>query len=591
MASVIETTSVALRHGKHSENLAFTGVSSEVTVDLGDDGTGTDINTTLRLHNGINPGGIELARGDMANVNTAALAKNRHLLGDKNLGYADLSNLETLSDSTAIATVLNTLHSYGLATDTQIEYLDEIKANTSMNNVVTSTLAEGRTEDAEGKNGNLAYTNMSNVNTKYLANNSYRTGSDGDKALAYADESNVNTTNLTLAASTRPNTMQGPVIASADLSNVDDTTIKNRLDDLNVEYTSNKDSLINPDSPELMTHYPTSGAVIDYVDSAIEGLDYVDPFFKNVKSWENLYTSDLTDIHFDTSSSLIDNGGTGFTTTQLAFNDGTTKTVSTLAPTDFDGSAIFEQVPLKLAIYALDSGDEDDPSLLQPTTFRLYPEYGTTNVSTQTITFVTEQGSQLVGTVKSVAHPTLSGIYRYVFTETSITGYDWEAIPEGMNTSILNAPMYDSSIAVNVTPILCAEILSVDINGAITTLNYIPTKVYSNIPSTSANIYHPVLIDETLQIGNNANVNIVTINNLPLIGGAGLLKSNLDNLPGMTDVDIIANNGAKWTINKSKTVDRSMVTISADEYDRLITAGQVWDTVKNTTAVTIRKWS
>lgn len=591
MASYSETTAIALRRGNHAENMSFTGTVGEVTADLGIVGDGTDIETTLRLHNGINPGGIALARQDCTNISTKALAENRQWLSDANLAYANLSNLEQLSSSTAIANVLNILHSYGLATETQIEELDEAKANVNMSNVITSTLASGRTEDAEGKNGNLAYTNMSNVNTKYLASNTYRSGVDNDKALAYADNSNVNTTNLTLAIADRPINMQGPVIAKADLSNVDDNTINERISDLNVEYKTNKDTYINTGSSELMTHYPTVGAVIDYVTESIENIDYLDPYFNKTKSWEALYTSAESDIHFDTNGQNIITAGTGFTTKQLAFADSDSKYVSTLAPTNFNGTDILEEMPLQLAIYTLNSGDEDDPSLLQPSSFRLYPEYGTTNVASQEITFVTENGSQLVGNLESVAHPTLSGVYKYVFTEISVTGYDWEPIPEGMNTSIINAPKYNSSVAINVMPVLTAEILNIDENGGITSLLYIPSEVSVDVSAVSSYIYHPVLVDETVQTGTNSNVTIKTINNLPTIGGAGLLKSSLDNLPGMTDAERAANNGAKWTVDKSKTVNRADVTISAAEYDRLITAGQMWDTVKNTTAVTIRKWS
>lgn len=591
MASVVETTAVSLRKGNTSECDNFTGVLGELVMCTGDSGEGTDINTGLRLHNGITQGGIVIANASMTNVNTKALARNRHLVGDKNLAYADLSNLETLYDTTAIATVLTTLHSYGLATVTQIEQLDSLKANRTMDNVLSSTLAEGRTEDAEGKNGNLAYANMRNVNTKYLANSSYRTGLDDDKALSYADVSNVNTTNLTLPSGTRPTTMQGPMIARADLSNVDDSVINNRISDLNVEYKTNKDTYINSKSTDLMTHYPTVGAVIDYVSDEIEKLDFLDPYFKNAKSWEALYTNELADIHFDDDISLLTTQGTNFTVKQQAFADSISKQVSTLAPTNLSSTGIFDAIPLQIAIYALDSGDEEDPTKLQPAVFRLYPEYGTTNVTEQTITFVTEAGSELIGTIKSVAHPNLLGVYKYVFTETSVSGYDWEAIPAGMNTSIINAPKYNSVTPINVIPVLCVEIADVNENGGITDLIYVPSFVNTVVPSTESIIYHPILADETVQTGNNANTTIKTINNLPLIGGAGLLKSNLDNLPGMTEVDISANAGAKWTINKNKTIDRASVTIPVEEYDRLITAGQLYDCVKNTTAVTIRKWS
>ena len=79
MASIQETTSIQLRKGNTAENLAFTGAIAEVSADLGADSTGTDINTTLRLHNGVIPGGIPMARADLTNVTTKTLASSRDL--------------------------------------------------------------------------------------------------------------------------------------------------------------------------------------------------------------------------------------------------------------------------------------------------------------------------------------------------------------------------------------------------------------------------------------------------------------------------------------------------------------------------------
>ena len=104
MASVVETKAVALRRGNHSENLAFTGVQGEVTADLGKDNLGTDINTTVRLHNGITKGGIPMARADLLNVSSKVLAENRPLIDDSNLAYADLSNLEKSGNNLMIPT-------------------------------------------------------------------------------------------------------------------------------------------------------------------------------------------------------------------------------------------------------------------------------------------------------------------------------------------------------------------------------------------------------------------------------------------------------------------------------------------------------
>ena len=231
MASIQETTSIQLRKGNTAENLAFTGAIAEVSADLGADSTGTDINTTLRLHNGVIPGGIPMARADLTNVTMKTLASGRDLYGDKNLAYADLSNIEELEDTDQQHVVRDYMHTYGLALNSQIEELDESKANRTMDNVDTSTLATGEGEAGKHSGKNLAYADMSNVTTVDLATS---TGHDG-KNLAYYDLDNINTANLIEATDTRPSTMSGPVIANADLSNVADNTIKERLNGLIVK--------------------------------------------------------------------------------------------------------------------------------------------------------------------------------------------------------------------------------------------------------------------------------------------------------------------------------------------------------------------
>ena len=205
MASISETTAISLRKGTHAENMAFCGVPGEVTADLGVSGDGTDVETTLRLHNGINTGGIPLATASMANVTTASLARNRNMLGDKNLAYADLSNLETLSDPSLIEKVVETLDEYGMATDEEVEDIAATKANVTMSNINTEVLAEatpGAYDSHAGKN--LAYYDMSNVNTKYLATTETRSSDPEDLPLAYYDQQNVDTTNLTLDPGNRP---------------------------------------------------------------------------------------------------------------------------------------------------------------------------------------------------------------------------------------------------------------------------------------------------------------------------------------------------------------------------------------------------
>ena len=119
MASFVETTAISLRKGDTTANMNFTGILGEITADLGYSSSGgaqgTDINTTLRLHNGVTKGGIPMCRADTRNITSQVLAENRPLFGDKNLAYADLSNIEKLTDAPTIERVVTVLTEYGLS--------------------------------------------------------------------------------------------------------------------------------------------------------------------------------------------------------------------------------------------------------------------------------------------------------------------------------------------------------------------------------------------------------------------------------------------------------------------------------------------
>ena len=208
MTSYVNTTAVSIRKGSTEANNGFTGVLGEVTADLGmpdDEGRvyGTDLHTTLRLHNGIDAGGIRMARADTRNITTEVLAENRETFGDKNLAYATLSNLEELNSSTQSGTINNIVDifmNYGLA-------------NKDCRNVDTSDLATA----GHGHSGeNLAYANMSNVNTVNLASSTGHAG----KNLAYADTSNINTANLVDTNIHTGDSSTGKPLAYADASNI-----------------------------------------------------------------------------------------------------------------------------------------------------------------------------------------------------------------------------------------------------------------------------------------------------------------------------------------------------------------------------------
>lgn len=606
MASIQETTAVSIRKGSTAENLAFTGTIAEVTADLGTDGTGTDINTTLRLHNGVVQGGIPIARADLTNVTTKALAKNRNLYGDSNLAYADLSNIEELTEDDQKNTVRDYMHSYGLALNTQIDDLDLRKANTTMDNINTEVLATGEGETGKHAGKNLAYADGSNVNAKYFADSQYRvTGEVGDDPLAYANLSNVSTTNLVASISTRPATMSGPVIANSDLTNVADDTIKDRIDSLNVdgqtyrvEYTNNKVNQINASSA---VNYPTTGAVIGYVASELNKLDYMNPNLDNASSWEPLYAASGTQYIYDNDIEKITISGSDFT--EEIENIKTTNTIRTIAPTN---KVLTSSIPLQIAIYSL---NEDDH---KPASFRIYPEYGTTPFNQQEIIFQNNVGSTIHAILFSYEHPSLTGVYKYSvgFSSNNVLGPDGsrERGGEGWNSSnnadFNSIPKYINISNISATPVLMVNVKTVS-SGILTAFDFIPENAPAEITDAEhITIAHPLINifdsdDETmaytLQPGNSASFDLLTTTDasLPSIGGASVIKTDFSNLPGMTATDIAENNNASWSINKVKAIPAvTSVTIPTSEYERLATIGQVWDSLKKIDSkIIFRQWS
>ena len=283
MASVIETTALSIRKGDHDANLNFVGILGEVSYDGGyaTDGNvlGTDINTTLRIHNAVTKGGIPLARADMRNITTELLAENRQYFDDKNLAYADLKNIEELEEQDDITRVVTIFENYGFVLDSTVKEYLESYALKDMTNVDTADLAT----DAGHSGKNLAYADTSNINTADLASSAIHNGTDGNKPLAYADGSNLDTTQLTTSPAI------GPALARQDLSNVPQSFWDDLLiNDYNFETKNNKDSVIPEDDAEVIAgHYPETNAVKHYVDSVIREGSFLTRNMKNASSFEN----------------------------------------------------------------------------------------------------------------------------------------------------------------------------------------------------------------------------------------------------------------------------------------------------------------
>lgn len=616
MASISETTAVSLRKGSTASNLNFTGTLGEVVADLGIDASGTDINTTLRLHNGVNSGGIPLARADMANIETSALAQNRRLFGDKNLAYADLSNFETTEDPDVIAVIKEAFDEYGLATDEDIARLDEDKANKTMDNVDTASLATGEGEAGKHSGKNLAYADGSNVNTKYFANETYRTGLDGDNALAYTSLSNIDTTNLTLDETTRPDTVSGPVLARVDMTNISEVDLKNKLDTVYVEYNTNKVTSIDPDSSSTSTEYPTTGATIEYVANELDKLDYMNPNFDNASTWDPLYAKAGEPIIYNTDIDNFTAQGDSFDERQYVIYSIDTETETTvelpaIIPTN---KVLSGSVNLKMAVYSLTPAPYENPY-----TVRLWPEYGTTQLENQEITFINNTGSTVVANLECTPHPTLTNpqVYHYCVAVAGDEALGPDGTPEtssGWNCNdsknINDIPSYPNINGILVTPVLTVSIDTVT-SGKISKFTFNPED--SNVEISpkspeSLTFGHPFKVKiesgeddpeekyatAIIESGTDATFNLSTIldENLPIIGGASLLKNSLDNLPGMTITDILENDNAAWTINKTKpTPSHKLNAIDSSEDVRLATIKQVWEAAVKASEVTFKKWS
>ena len=610
MASIQETTAVSIRKGNTAENDAFTGILGEVVADLGVDGTGVDIGTTLRLHNGVTQGGIRIARADLTNVTSKTLASGRELYGDKNLAYADLSNIEELVNTDQKNTVRNYMHSYGLALNSQIDDLDTRKANVTMDNVDTATLATGEGETGKHAGKNLAYADASNINAKYLADAQYRSGDEGDKALAYADASNINTTGLT-----NSNHGGGPTIARADLSNVNNTNFKNKANAINTEYTINKVEEIDPSSAQTSVQYPTTGAVIDYVREKMDDLDYMNLNLDNATSWKPLYADITTPYIYNNDANNFTAVGSNFTEVVTRSENNVTKNLPAIAPTDYVLTNI--STNLQLAVYSLSTSDDPNRpyDADKPFLIRLYPEFGTTQLTSQRITFINSAGSTATGTLTCTAHPSLSGIYHYSLglSIDDVVGPDGdEETSSGWNandsTDINEVPCYKNINNIEVTPVLTLQIDTVS-SGHITSFEFDPKTSSEEIAAASnITVGHPFTVTitkdqvtgekistATIQSGNNAKFDLLTKtdSDIPSIGGAGLLKFNLENLPGMKAIDIAENRGAAWSINKVKSIpDITATDIDPSEYERIATVGQVWNCARSIDSrITFRQWS
>ena len=553
MTSYVNTTAVSIRKGSTEANNGFTGVLGEVTADLGmpdDEGRvyGTDLHTTLRLHNGIDAGGIRMARADTRNITTEVLAENRETFGDKNLAYATLSNLEELNSSTqsgTINSIVDIFMNYGLANKDcrNVDTSDlataghghsgENLAYANMSNVNTVNLASSTGH--AGKN--LAYADTSNINTANLVDTNIHTGdSSSGKPLAYADASNINTDNLAIDRGSA----YGSPLLKADLTNAAENVFDNLFDDVyKVESTINKDTTIPNNTTDIqVNHYPETKAVKEYVDTKFNTLnsDYLNTNFSNVSTWELLYAE-------GNSERLYKYINTIETTGKFTLYD---TLVSSIQLVD-DKKPLGFYVSFDNNFYV---EFEDD--------------YTSIDISSYSPLIIESKNKQSTITIYVTSTEVNGGIYHNVINNFIISGNQIDFEENTIYLPINNTVIYN--------PFITLSVSKVDSDGNVTELQVEPNTGYTNLENQSITITDGV---QTLTCIINA------IDLTPTVGGAGLLKTNLTNLPGMSENDSINESNSRWRISHSERIPSITDNTPETEYYRIITSGLLIDAMRN----------
>lgn len=431
MASYVETTAVALRRGSTTANEQFVGVQGELVADLGSNmsaGEGTDINTTIRLHNGITPGGIPMARADFGNITTQALAENRQRIEDKNLAYADLSNLEKNSNPEKIVSVFT---EYGFAKKAEVDTALDTYAKKDMSNVDTTPLATSKGDK------NLAYSNTSNINTANLTDINIHNGTDGNKPLAYADLSNVDVASVT------------GDFAKIDFSNVEQTTWNNVVTTQNLEQITNKDDeIVETDLTD--GHYPETKAVVEYVTTKMATVEGMTTSLNNATSWSALYAASGQRYVYASTPNYITNAGAGFVKdTVYSTGIGLTE--------DWDVFAIvFKDIETNLS-------------------FASNFEYGMEDLSTYSPGTICNGKYTINFTSTKIA----DNLYKYAITSVS---------PTPTISDINNDANYYLDTLPPFRKVLCIKVTDVSDTGEITEFEYIPNETKTYVPGPTLTI-------------------------------------------------------------------------------------------------------
>lgn len=553
MASIVETKAVALRRGSHSENLAFTGVQGEVTVDLGEKNLGTDVNTTLRLHNGTTTGGIPMARADMLNVSTQVLAENRAIVDDKNLAYADLSNIEVTNNSTEKEKIVSILGSYGLATKSELSN----KVDIDTGNLNTKYLTEETIHDGRDGNLPLAYANTSNINTADLVNGSLHpySSTNGNKPLSYADLSNVNTTNITLSEAERTAEdvqVTGPVIAKADFSNTNTTLL---ADTLNRPQGMSGPVLATADLSNV-----DSGIIKGILASEIATMDdvFATTDLTNISNWDMLYKPSSEVTYFQNVT--ITDAGDGF---QAGEN----------YPT---GIYLKDDTKHELLV-EITSVD----SLGTVTGMTINDNVGTIDLTNENPFIITsETDANAIFTITSTDNQ--NGTYTYNIATIIDGGSGFHEEESSIYTGIYVVKLQSTD---ETLPIVCDQLYltptAVEEGGiieAVTYPQYTRTNINENatIPSDFGSSYNAMVHIQSSLYGT----------------AAGVAKVDLTNLTGMSLDDQENERNANWRIRHNENIPAlTNITIPDEQNYTIATNGAVWRILKpvfNTPNVTLK---
>lgn len=595
MASIIETTAISLRKGNTESNLSFCGILGELVADLGVDGTGTDPNTTLRLHNGVITGGVPMCRADLLNISTSQLAVGRDsigMAGEKNLAYADLSNLESSEDAATINNLVNIMKGYGLATTEETDTKLATKANKNFSNIDTADLATGQGTSGKHAGKDLAYYDMTNVNSTALTDGT----NDLGPVLARADTVNLNTANLVDSSIHNNEPAGNKPLMYKDMSNVlsDDlyaALFETHKDALHIEQTTNKlPSYFDPetglplDPSEISADaYPTANAVTAYTEWAIENGSFMQTDINNATSYDPLYSNykvpltvpsnsegdDAYIIHPNNSGPYkylvgedgIVDGGSGFEVGHLYTNF-----VDVSMTTVYNTGNYNQKDKLKVYIESVNNSGI-------PTSVTIWQNYGVEDLSTYTsITIKDNANNTVTIPLTSTADSTHTGFYKYTAGTPSTTAASCDFKEQDVIA-------IEESIELN--QLFWVLVKEVGNGGTITDCEFYPTISAHYVDISDPEViakFDPVVVSSPASGSTNASISFMCKLFVSSIGGAGLAKTDLSNLLGMSDIEAEKAKGTPWRAVIYEAIPSvSNASIDEIQYTNLASNGTVYD--------------